>query len=90
MTTLATDGIIGQAAYELCGAMFYDEAMKNNRITYLTVYRGEQLQQQAAAGFAAYHLYMEQAMAGMRNYLVNADGNCKCIDCSGITIKTNV
>ena len=87
---LATNNLIGQCAYELCGAMFYDEMVKNHRLNYLTIYQGEEIKQQAQAGFQAYQSYMENAMKGLRNYLVNSDGGCKCVDCSGIQIKTNV
>lgn len=87
---LAHDGIIGQAAYELCGAMFYDEMTKNNRLNYLTIYKAEDIKAQAAAGFSAYNSYLEAAFLGLRNYLVNNDGNCGCIDCGGVQIKSNV
>lgn len=87
---LAHDGIIGQAAYELCGAMFYDEMTKTNRLSYLTIYKAEEIKSQASAGFEAYRDYMNSALMGMRNYLVNNDGNCGCVDCSGVQIKSNV
>lgn len=87
---MATDGIIGQAAYELCGAMFYDEAVKNHRINYLTIYKGEELKEQAAAGFAAYNNYIERALSGLTNYLANTDGNCGCVNCGGVQIKSNI
>lgn len=87
---LATNNLIGQCAYELCGAMFYDEMTKNNRLNYLTIYQGEQIQQQAQAGFEAYKGYLQNALAGLRNYIANNDGGCKCVDCSGMQLKTNV
>lgn len=87
---MAHDGIIGQCAYELCGAMFYDEITKNNRLNYLTIYKSEEIKLQAQAGFEAYTNYMNSALLGMRNYLVNSDGNCGCIDCSGVKILSNV
>jgi len=87
---MATNSLIGQAAYELCGAMFYDEMVKNNRLNYMTIYKGEQLQQQAQAGFSAYNNYMTNALNGMRNFLVQNDGGCQCIDCSGVQKKSNV
>lgn len=87
---LATQGLIGQAAYELCGAMFYDEMVKNHRLNYLTIYQGEQITQQAAAGFEAYRGYLTNAMQAVRQYIVNSDGGCKCIDCSGVQVKTNI
>lgn len=87
---LATNGLIGQAAYELCGAMFYDEMIKNHRLNYLTIYKDEEIKQQSAAGFATYAGYLENAFKGLRNYLVANDGGCKCVDCSGVQIKSNV
>jgi len=87
---MATDGVIGQAAYELCGAMFYDEAVKNHRINYLTIYKGDELKEQAKAGFDMYSNYINQALAGMANYLGNSDGNCGCVDCGGVQIKSNI
>lgn len=87
---MASDMIIGQAAYELCGAMFYDEMTKTNRLNYLTIYKGDELKEQAAAGFESYRNYMENAFKGLRTYLVSKDGGCKCIDCSGVQIKSNV
>lgn len=90
MCDLATNGLIGQAAYELCGAMFYDEMTKTNRLNYLTIYKEEEIKQQAAAGFEAYRNYMQSAFAGLRNFLVNMDGGCKCIDCSGVKVKANI
>jgi len=87
---MAQDGLIGQALYELCGAMFYDEMTKNNRLNYLTIYKGEQIMQQASAGFATYKGYFENIMRGMRDYLRKSDGNCKCIDCDGFKVKSNI
>ena len=87
---LATDNIIGQAAYELSGAMFYDEMVKNNRLNYLTIYKGEQLLQQSQQGFEMYAKYLESAMMGMKSYLIRNDGNCKCVECSGVQIQSNV
>lgn len=87
---MATDGIIGQAAYELCGAMFYDEMTKTNRLNYLTIYKGEEIKAQAQAGFMAYTDYMNAALMGLKNFLVNNDGNCGCVDCSGVQINSNV
>jgi hypothetical protein len=87
---MATDGLIGQAAYELCGAMAYDELLRNNRMNYLTIYKAEEIKAQAQAGFEAYRDYMDKAMMGMRQYLTRMDGGCKCVDCSGLQIKSNV
>lgn len=87
---MASDKIIGQAAFELFGAMFYDEATKTSRMNYLTIYKGEDLAKQAAAGFESYRNYMANAFAGLRNYLVSKDGGCGCIDCGGVQIKANV
>jgi hypothetical protein len=87
---MANDGIIGQCAYELCGAMFYDEMTKTNRFNYLTIYKADEIKAQAQAGFEAYSNYMNAMFAGLRNYLVNNDGNCGCVDCSGVQIKANV
>lgn len=87
---MATQNLIGQAAYELCGAMFYDEMVKNHRMNYLTIYKGEEITTQAQAGFGAYQSYMENAMKGLRQYITNNDGGCKCVDCSGVQIKANV
>ncbi len=87
---MATNQLIGQTAYELCGAMFYDEMPKNKRLNYLTIYKEEQITQQAQAGFAMYQQYLTNAMNGVRQFLVNSDGGCKCIDCSGVQFKTNV
>ena len=87
---MASDGIIGQAAYELFGAMFYDEATKTPRMNYLTIYKGDQLAAQAAGGFESYRNYLQNAFAGFRNYLTSKDGGCKCIDCGGVQIKANV
>jgi hypothetical protein len=87
---MATTNLIGQSAYELCGAMFYDEMIKNHRLNYLTIYKGDELAQQAQAGFATYNGYLTNAMNGMRSFLVNNDGGCKCVDCSGVQLKTNV
>jgi hypothetical protein len=87
---MASDNMIGQAAYELAGAMFYDEMTKSNRMNYLTIFKGEELKQQASAGFESYRNYMANAFAGLRNYLVSKDGGCKCIDCGGVQIKSNV
>jgi hypothetical protein len=87
---MATDGILGQAAYELCGAMFYDEMTKNNRMNYLTIYKSDEIKDQAKAGFESYKYYMDNAMLGLRNYLVKSDGNCGCIECGGMEVKANV
>lgn len=87
---LATNGLIGQAAYELCGAMFYDEATKNGRLNYLTIYNGEQLKETASEAFAKYEQYLNNAFAGLRRYLVQNDGNCGCVDCSGVVMKTSI
>jgi hypothetical protein len=70
--------------------MFYDEMVKNHRLNYLTIYQGDQITQQAAAGFDAYRGYLTNAMQAVRQYIVNSDGGCKCIDCSGVQVKTNV
>lgn len=87
---MATSGIIGQAAFELCGAMFYDEATKNNRLNYLTIYKAEELKDQAKAGFINYTGYMNDLFSGLRNFLVNNDGNCGCIDCGSIQVLQNI
>lgn len=87
---MATDTLIGQAAYELCGAMAYDELMRNNRMNFLTIYKAEEIKEQAQAGFQMYRDYMDKAMMGMRQYLTRMDGGCRCVDCSGVQIKTNV
>lgn len=90
MCDLATNNLIGQAAYELCGAMFYDEMAKTNRLNYLTIYKGEEIAQQASAGFEAYRNYLQNMFLGLRNFLVNMDGGCKCVDCSGVKVKINI
>mgnify|MGYP000638529212 CR=1 FL=1 len=90
MCDIATNNLIGQAAYELCGAMFYDEMAKTNRLNYLTIYKGEEIAQQAQAGFAAYRNYLQNMFLGLRNFLVNMDGGCKCVDCSGVKVKINI
>jgi hypothetical protein len=87
---LAMNSLIGQCAFELIGGMFYDEQIKNNRLNYLTIYKGEELKQQAAASFDAYRMYFENAMKGIRQYIVNSDGGCKCVDCSGVQFKANI
>lgn len=87
---MVADGILGMAAFELCGAMFYDEMTKNNRINYLTIYNSEQIKEQAIAGFDAYNKRMESAMSGFARYLTTLDGNCGCIDCGGVQIKSNI
>lgn len=87
---LATNNLIGQSAYELCGAMFYDEMIKNHRLNYLTIYQGEEIKTQAQAGFEAYRGYLQNALSGLKRYLANNDGGCKCVDCSGIQVKSNI
>ena len=87
---LVSDGIMGMAAFELCGAMFYDEMTKNNRVNYLTIYNSDQIREQAIAGFAAYKERMESAMSGFARYLTTMDGNCGCIDCGGVQVKSNI
>lgn len=87
---LATNNLIGQSAYELCGAMFFDEMIKNHRLNYLTIYQGEEIKTQALAGFNAYKGYLENALSGIKRYLTNNDGGCNCVDCSGVQLKTNV
>ena len=87
---LATQSLLGQSAYELCGAMFYEEAISNNRISYLTIYQGEQLKAESDKAYSRYEGYITNMFAGLRNYLVQNDGNCKCVDCSGVVIKTSV
>lgn len=87
---LATQSLLGQAAYELCGAMFYEEAISNNRISYMTIYQSDQLKAESDKAYARYEQYLTNMFAGLRNYLVQNDGNCKCVDCSGIVIKTSV
>lgn len=87
---MASDNIIGQAAYELFGAMFYDEMLKNNRLNYLTIYKSEEIAQQASQGFNMYRDYLNNSMQGIRRYLTQLDGNCNCIDCKGLQSKTSV
>lgn len=87
---MAADSMIGQAAYELAGAMFYDEMTKNNRVNYLTIYNGDQIREQAKAGFEAYAGQIENVFAGLARYLTQTDGNCGCIDCGGVTKRTNI
>lgn len=87
---MAADKLIGQAAFELAGAMFYDEATKTSRMNYLTIYKGDQLAQQAAGGFESYRNYMDNAFKGLRNYIVQKDGGCRCVDCGGVQIRSNV
>jgi hypothetical protein len=87
---LANDGLIGQVLFELCGAMFYDEMTKTSRMNYLTIYNKEEIKTQASAGFAAYSGYMNDLMAGMKKYLISSDGNCGCVECSGIQINSNI
>lgn len=87
---LATNNLIGQAAYELCGAMFYDEALKNGRLNYMTIYAGEEIKQMAADAFSRYEQYLNNAFLGLKNYLTRNDGNCGCVDCAGVVIKSNV
>lgn len=87
---LATNNLIGQSAYELCGAMFYDEMIKNHRMNYLTIYQGEEIKAQAQAGYEAYRGYLQNALSGLKRYLANNDGGCNCVDCSGIQVKSNV
>jgi hypothetical protein len=59
-------------------------------MNYLTIYKAEEIKAQAVAGFEAYRDYMDKAMMGMRQYLTRMDGGCKCVDCSGLQIKSNV
>lgn len=86
---MASDKIIGQAAFELCGAMFYDEMVKSPRLNYLTIYKGDDLAEQAKAGFQSYRNYMENAFAGLKNYISGKDGGCKCIECGGVIVQSN-
>lgn len=87
---MANDKIIGQAAYELCGAMFYDEMTKTNRMNYLTIYKGEELANQASAGFSMYKQTLNNAFAGFERYLAKKDAGCGCIECEGASILSNV
>lgn len=87
---MASDKIIWQSAFELYGAMFYDEMIKNQRLNYLTIYKSDQIKEQAQQGFESYRNYFEQAMQGFRRYIVQLDGGCKCVDCSGLNVKTSV
>jgi len=87
---LANDQIIGQAAYELCGAMFYDDMLRNNRMNYLTIYKGDEMKDQSLAAYAAYASYLESAMDGLTGYIARNDGNCRCVDCGGMQIKPNI
>lgn len=87
---MAKQKIIGQSAYELCGAMFYDEMIKNHRLNYLTIYKDEEIKQQAQQGFEAYRNYLENAFLGLKRFIVQNDGGCDCIDCSGVKIKSMV
>lgn len=87
---LATQNLIGPAAYELCGAMFFEEAIMNQRLNYMTIYQGEQLKEQSDNAYSKYEQYLTNLFAGIRNYLVQNDGNCGCVDCSGVVIKTSV
>lgn len=87
---LANQRLLGQAAYELYGAMFFEEATMNERISYLTIYKGEQLEKQSTAAYDKYEVYMKNMFAGLRNYLVQNDGNCGCVDCQGMVIKASV
>lgn len=87
---LATNGLIGQAAFELCGAMFYDEATKTGRLNYMTIYQSEKMEAISKEAFDNYEKYLNNAFLGLRHYLTQRDGNCGCIDCSGVVIKTSI
>lgn len=87
---LSMDAILGQAAYELAGAMYYEESLRTTRFNWMTIYNKEQIEQQVQVGFEAYKNYMENAMLGLRQFVVNADGGCGCIDCSKIERKANI
>lgn len=87
---MATDGLITRAAYELCGATFYDYMSKTNRLNYMTIYKSEEIKEQAKAGFDAYRGYLLEAFKGFKNYIVRKDGGCKCIDCNSLKIQANI
>lgn len=87
---MASDKIIGQAAFELCGAMFYDETITSDRLNYQKIYKSEELSSRALAGFESYRNYMQNAFNGLKNYLTSKDGGCKCIECGGVQVRTNV
>jgi hypothetical protein len=70
--------------------MFFEEAIMNQRLNYMTIYQGDQLKEQADNAYSKYEQYLNNMFAGIRNYLVQYDGNCGCVDCSGVVIKTSV
>ena len=87
---MAVDGIIGQSAFELMGAMFYDDMLKSERLNYLTIYKEAEIKEQSVAGFAMYKQYMENAIRGLDKYINRVDGNCGCVQCDKVKLQTNV
>lgn len=86
---LSMDQLLGQAAFELMGAMFYDERAKSTRFNWMTIYNTEEIKEQSQAGFAMYSQYFLSSMEGVKPYIESA-GPCGCIDCRGIKVKDNI
>ena len=86
---LSMDPILGQAAFELVGAMFYDERLKSTRFNWMTIYNQEEMKSQMEAAFALYGQYLADSLEGLKTYIERAD-NCGCIDCKGYKIYNNI
>lgn len=86
---LSMDPILGQAAFELVGSMFYDERLKSTRFNWMTIYNQEEMKVQMEAGFALYGQYLSDSLEGLKTYIERAD-NCGCIDCKGYKLYNNI
>lgn len=86
---LKMDQVLGQAAFELIGGMFYDEMSRTSRFNWLTIYNKEEIIEQSQAAFKLYADYFMASMAGLRSY-IEAAGPCGCIDCGGMQVKYNI
>lgn len=89
LCALASNSIMGEIVLYKTGVNILDEALKTDRLNYLTIYGKEDC---AATKTEWENIYREKwnlLVASLKNTITNID-RCGCVDCGGIAIKTNI
>lgn len=89
LCALSANGLMGEIVLYKTGVNVMDEALKTDRLNYFTIYGKEDAQATKTEWENIYREKWNLLVASLRQSIVNID-RCGCVDCSGVSIRSNI